>query len=72
MVQKSGSSSVLAEGKPESCGKMLPAGVAGVTAAFLHPADPGVKLPLDVCFKHKEGKDLHAFLSLNYLSNEAD
>lgn len=30
--------------------------MAGVTAATIHAADPGVKLPLDVYFKQNDGK----------------
>lgn len=54
VVPKSGSSSVLAEGKPESCGKTPPARMAGVTAALIHPARLGVKLSLDVCWYHSK------------------
>lgn len=45
MVQKSGSSSVLAEGKPESCGKMLLLEWPVWQLASIHASDPGVKLP---------------------------
>ena len=46
VVQKSGSSSLLAEGKPESCGKMLLREWLVWQLASIHASDPGVKLPL--------------------------
>lgn len=46
MVQKSGSSSVLPEGKPESCGKKL---LLEWLVWQLHLyTRPGVRLPIDV------------------------
>lgn len=39
--------------------------MAGVTAASIHAVDPGVKLPLDVCFKQSD----EIYLLLIYLYN---
>lgn len=66
VVQKSGSSSVLGEGKPESCGKTLLFEwlVRQLLLYMLHPA---VNLPLDVYFRVICGvtaKELHSLMNI--------